>query len=123
MKLQASGWFGAQLGGTIWILIAAAAVWVLDAPEFIDLIGIFLAANLIGFGLWSYRHKVKPLLALELLIVTVALAGLLSVYILDKAQLFMRIQVGGQVSAQSTYIIIVAISLSLMLLFYWQNRK
>jgi hypothetical protein len=69
------GHFGAQLGGTLWLLSLA---WFAPlAPEVTALgVGLFVAANAVGFALWSRRDRIAPYLGMQLLILTCGVAGL-----------------------------------------------
>jgi hypothetical protein len=73
------GWFGSQLGGTAWMLVASivlalqtpwiAAWWVL----------CFALANAAGVWLWLHRDRLRPYLAMQGLLAICGATGLLAV--------------------------------------------
>jgi hypothetical protein len=73
---NAGGWFGSQLGGTIWMLIGAA-VLLPAAPDVatVWLIG-FTVANAIGAWLWRRRDRVRPYPAMQALLLACVASGL-----------------------------------------------
>jgi hypothetical protein len=73
------GWFGSQLGCTAWMLVGAAVI----APQ-APLVAAwwaccFVIANAVGTGLWWRRDRLSPYPAIQALLATVAVAGLLAV--------------------------------------------
>ncbi len=72
---QAGGWFGAQLGGTAWLLISALVVAPHAPPSAAVLLASFAAANGIGLLLWMQRARLDPYRALQLLLAASVLAG------------------------------------------------
>ena len=73
------GWFGSQLGGTVWMLVGAA-VLASQAPWIAAWwVACFLAASAVGIGLWLRRDRIRPYPALQALLATCGLAGLLAI--------------------------------------------
>jgi hypothetical protein len=68
------GYFGAQLGGTLWLL---SFLWFAPlAPEAAGLgLGLFAAANAVGFALWWGRDRIAPYVGVQLLLLACAAAG------------------------------------------------
>ena len=114
---NANGWFGSQLGGTVWILVAAAIALGHNTWTGLTLIVIFLIPNIVGYLLWSRKYfschaSIQSLFGLSWVF------GMLSIYVLDRSHLWLEIQKGGSISAISGYFLITLIILILMLMFY-----
>ncbi len=124
MQWNIGGWLGAQLGGTIWILVAGIlSLWV-DVTTAIIIIALFVLANVIGMAIWRRRDKLSAYTGVQILLPIVGAVGLATVYVLESSNIFESIQVGGTVSARSTYGLIVLVIAVLMLVFYFQfGRK
>lgn len=119
MKLEwnAGGWFGGQIGGTAWILVAAALSAFRDISTGLILLAIFAVPNIIGYMFWR-RQKYSCYAATQILVGLMGISGLLAVYVLDRGQLWREIQAGGSISAVSAYFIIAIVFAILMLMFY-----
>lgn len=119
MQWNAGGWFGGQLGGTVWMLIAAVLAGIRNVPAGLVCLALFAIPNLIGLVLWRGR-KLSCYASMQLLIAACGVCGLLAVYVLEKANTWTQIQTGPAVSAGSTYWLITAVYGGLLLLFYLQ---
>ena len=114
------------MGGTAWILIAAAISWGHDASTGLALLLFFLVPNLIGLILWHQR-KLSCYLSLQIVLALCGLFGLLAIYVLDRNDLWMEIQTGGAVSTETAYFLltvtVVVVMASFHLRFGRQNGK
>ncbi len=122
MKLEwnLGGWFGSQLGGTLWILIAAVLSGIRDLETGGLVLVTFLIPNIIGTFLWHGRDRVSCYIAIQMLLPLLGIFSFLAVYILDSSNQWLAIQSGGSVSATATYgLIILGVSL-LFLIFYFR---
>ncbi len=120
IRWNLGGWLGAQLGGTLWILVAGIlSLWV-DVTTAVAVIGMFVVANMIGMGIWRRREKLSAYAGIQILLPIVGAVGLAAVYALERSGIYESIQVGGTVSARSTYGIIILVVPALMLMFYFQ---
>ncbi len=124
MQWNLSGWLGAQLGSTVWILVAGIlSLWV-DVNTAIVVIALFVVANVIGMAIWRRREKLSAYAGIQILLPIVGVIGLATLYVLERSTIYESIQVGGTVSARSTYGIIIVVVAALMLMFYFQfGRK
>ncbi len=124
MRWNPGGWFGAQLGSTVWILVAGIlSLWV-DVTTAMAVIALFVLANVIGMAIWRRREKLSAYAGIQILLPIVGVVGLAAVYVLERSGIFESIQVGGTVSARSTYGLIILVVAALMLMFYFQfGRK
>ncbi len=120
IRWNLGGWLGAQLGGTLWILVAGIlSLWV-DVTTAVAVIGMFVVANMIGMGIWRRREKLSAYAGIQILLPIIGAVGLAAVYALERSGIYESIQVGGTISARSTYGIIILVVPALMLMFYFQ---
>lgn len=122
MKLEwnLGGWLGSQLGGTLWILIAAVLSAIRDLETGALVLVMFLIPNTIGTILWLRRDRLSCYVAIQMLLALVGVFSLLAVYILDSSNQWLAIQSGGSVSAMSTYGLIILLFPLIFLLFYFR---
>ena len=118
MRWNAGGWFGAQLGGSLWVLIAGILALRMNAAAGMLAIALFLAANAVGVLLWTRREQLSAHAGIQLLLAILGAAGIAAIYVLDRAGIFEAIQIGASVSAQKTYVLLVAVIMILMVSFY-----
>ncbi|MDH3635246.1 MAG: hypothetical protein OES20_11115 [Gammaproteobacteria bacterium] len=117
MNWNIGGWFGGQLGGTVWIIVAGLLTAVRDFPTGMFVVLLFAIPNAVGTVLWLSR-KLSCYASTQLLIGVSGICGLVTVYILENANAWMQMQTGGQVSAQSSYWIIGLVYGGLMLMLH-----
>jgi len=123
MQWNFGGWLGAQLGSTVWILVAGILSLWTDVKSALIVIAIFVLANIIGLTIWRRRNTLSAYAGIQILLPIVGAAGLATVYVLDNSGIYETIQVGGTVSARSTYIIIILVVVALLLMFYLQAGR
>jgi hypothetical protein len=80
---NAGGWFGSQLGGTAWLLVAAAVLAPHAPAMAVVWLACFAVANAVGLGLWLRRAWVRPHTGIQLLLLTCGVAGFLAWWVLD----------------------------------------
>ena len=119
MNWNVGGWFGGQLGATVWVLVAGLLTAIRDLPTGMFVVLLFAIPNVVGIVLWLSR-KLSCYASSQILIGVSGICGLATVYALESANAWTRIQTGGQVSAQSGYWIIGLVYGGLMLLFYFR---
>ncbi len=77
MQWNAGGWFGGQIGGSCWLLVAAVLYAVMGLYTVALAVGgCFLAANIVGTMLWRRRFRMAPYPAMQLLVLVLFLAAL-----------------------------------------------
>ena len=124
MRWNIGGWLGAQLGGTIWILVAGILSLWADINTAIVVIALFIGANVIGMAIWRRRDRLSAYAGVQILLPIVGVISMAAVYVLARSNTYESIQVGGTVSARSTYGIIILVVAALMLMFYFRfGRK
>jgi hypothetical protein len=75
---NAGGWFGSQLGGTLWMLVGAMVI-LPHAPEVAGIWSVcFAVANTIGSWTWSRRDRFRPYPAIQALLLACGVSGLLA---------------------------------------------
>jgi len=124
MQWNLGGWLGAQLGGTVWILVAGIlSLWV-SVNTAIVVISLFVIANVIGLAIWRRRERFSAYAGIQILLPVLGVVGSATVYVLERSSIYETIQVGGTVSARYTYGVIIFVVAALMLVFYFQfGRK
>ena len=118
LQWNSGGWFGGQLGSTIWILVAAVLAGIQDMKAGVVLALLFVIPNAFGLILWRHRNRFSCYAAMQWLLVAVGIFGLMTVFVLDRSGLWYAIQTGGSVSATFGYLIITGVVVVLMLSFY-----
>ncbi len=117
MNWNFGGWFGGQIGATVWMLVAGILTAIRDFPIGMFVVLLFAIPNVVGVVLWQSR-KLSCYASTQFLIGVSGVCGLVSVYTLENANTWMQMQTGGQVSAQSSYWIIGLVYGGLILMFY-----
>ena len=119
MRLQwnAGGWFGSQIGGTVWILVAAALSAFHDVSAGVILLVVFGIPNILGYLLWR-KKSLTCYAATQILVAVMGVCSLLAIYILDRVGLWREIQTGGSISAASGYFVVGIVFAAVMLMFY-----
>ena len=124
MQWNLGGWLGGQLGGSVWMLVAGLLSLSEDPIAAATVIVLFVLANFIGTMLWRRRDRLSPYAAIQLLLPVLGVSGLAAVFVLDRAEVYETIQIGGTISARATYATIVLVVAALMLIFYFRfGRK
>lgn len=121
-RWNAGGWFGTQLGGTSWILVATILVFPRDAGAALSTLAVFAAVNVIGTLMWAQRSRLRPFPAIQWLIVFEGIASMLATFILDSAGHFESLGRGGQVSAPTMYLMLALMVPGLLVFFYLIER-
>ena len=115
MKLDwnMGGWFGSQLGGTVWILVSAAISLGHDIPAGLVVLLVFLVPNIVGSYLW-FRRPLPCYPSLQIVLALCGLAGTAAIYVLDKNDLWLKIQTGGAISKELAYLLLIITVLAVM---------
>lgn len=122
MHWNPGSWWGCQLGGSSWILIAGLLSFRSNQATAITVLVFFAIVNLVGVALWRQKHRLSPYVAVQILLPVLGAAGLATVFELERAGIYEAIQIGGKISASSTYVLISAAVIVLMAVFYKLQR-
>jgi len=109
------GWFGAQLGMTLWIVILGAVLLAGSQPVGGWLIALSVLANGVGWWLWTRRETLAPYPAIQALIATGGLCAVLSIICLASSG------VARETSGMPTAWFLLMYP-GLMLIFHLQER-
>jgi cation transporter-like permease len=124
MQWNLGGWLGAQLGSTAWILVAGVLSLGADINTSLIVIALFVIGNIAGMLVWRRRERLSAYAGIQILLPIVGIVGLAAVYVLENSGIYESIQIGSNVSARSTYGIIILVVAALMLMFYFRfGRK
>lgn len=118
---SAGGWFGGQLGGTLWLLILGAALAHRDPVAGGACIGAFLLVNLYGLHLWRKRARISAYAGIQRLLAALSLvivAVMLVLYLRDSNELPAP---GAMVSTHLPYWLAL-VAPALMLLFHFMKK-
>ena len=114
------GWFGGQLGGTAWILVAGVLSAIEDIDTGLIVLATFAIPNVIGLFLWRSRETISCYKATQILIPVTGIFGLAAVYLLDDRNLWHDIQTGASVDSFYMYLALIFMVLWLMTTFYFR---
>ncbi len=118
------GWFGSQLGCTAWML-AGATLFVMQAWD-VTVIWLicFATANAIGTWLWSRRDRLRPYLALQLLLIVCGINGLIAMTTLYLMRPDFRMSVLRQFGERNgAYLILKYLGVMMALMAYFQMME
>jgi hypothetical protein len=113
---SAEGWFGAQVGSTLWLLIAAAVLLPQSAVVGLGVLLLWIAANGAGLALWRRRAALPPPRAYRLLVLVVAGSALAALALIHQSGHWEAVQIGGRVSPGATYALLGVLTTGLLLL-------
>ena len=116
------GWFGAQIGATVWLVGAALVL----APQQIEAAGIallcFLLANALGLVLYRMRNRIAPYSAIQCLILLVAVTSTIFVVYLNRSGLVQEVDPRLGYGQWGFYLLPVLFG-GLMVTFHWLERS
>jgi len=73
------GWFGAQVGATVWMLLLGGLMMGQGRASGAVVIALFLLVNGFGLYLWRGRHEREPYPAIQLLLGACTVTAVVSV--------------------------------------------
>lgn len=106
LQWNAGGWFGGQLGGTCWMLVAAVLVAIKDLPAGAIVFVLFLVPNLLGTYLWSQRARIQIYPAMQILLLVIGGVSMAAVYVLERRAQWEAMQSGSAIPSSSMYFLI-----------------
>jgi len=116
------GWFGAQIGSTLWLLILGAIILNKNTIMGSVLLFLFLLPNMTGWILWRERHRIEPYPAIQSLLGMIGLSSLFAVIILDLSGYIAKLEPGMQTSPKQVYGYLLIFPV-LMIAFHFLNSK
>ncbi|MHC5113621.1 MAG: hypothetical protein ACYTGP_04240 [Planctomycetota bacterium] len=73
------GWFGAQVGGSLWLMILAGLMFARDWRLGVLTLACFLAPNVVGTMLWMRRDRIAPYPAIQIMLGTLGVSAVVAV--------------------------------------------
>lgn len=123
IQWNAGGWFGAQIGYSVWIL---PMVFLLAKGEEALAAGLgllsFSGINILGLWLWSRRHRIRPYPACNSLLTVAGLSAAGFLIYLDFSGAYQAIE-KRYFAFPPQYYLVLLIYPFLLLQFYYLNRK
>ncbi len=116
---NAGGWFGSQLGGTLWMFISAGVLGPEHARSAVVVLVCGLASNVVGLALWGQRSRLDPYRALQILVATIVLFGFLATRWLDLHGEFEILD--PRVSPRTMYVLLFV--MFAVLLFAFESKR
>ena len=116
------GWFGSQLGCTLWLLILGLVLVPKDSLASGFCVGAFLVLNAWGLYLWRRRDQVSAYGGLQRFLAAASLVIGLVVVVVNQRGVSELPTQGALVSTYLPYWAI-AVAPGLMLLFFWRERE
>jgi drug/metabolite transporter (DMT)-like permease len=83
LQWNAGGWFGGQLGGTLWLLLLGILLFPKDSVAAAVVLCCFAGANLVGLLLWRRRRTGAAYPATQIMIAACGVASLAALAFLD----------------------------------------
>jgi hypothetical protein len=117
---QAGAWFGSQLGGTAWLLLAALAIASRSPGSAAVLLACGVSANLVGCLLWTARARLDPYRAFQVLTAAVVLAGMAATRWLELHGEFGLLD--PRVTPRTMYLLLLALWIGLAAVFVSKRR-
>jgi hypothetical protein len=116
------GWFGAQFGSTLWLLILGLVLVRTDALAAWLCVAGFLVLNAWGFHLWRARGWLSAYAGLQRFLLAAAVVVTVVVVVVNGRGLSEPSAPGAMVSTYLPYWTIAAAP-ALMLFFFFRERK
>ncbi len=105
MSWSVGGWFGPQLGSTLWMFICAGLLTRENAAVALVVLLLGLLANGVGLMLWARRERLSIYSAMQFLIAVLAVVSFATVAIVDQSGLWETLHAGTTLSAPATYLL------------------
>jgi hypothetical protein len=119
---NAGGWFGSQLGCTLWLLILGFVVLSKDSLAAAVCLAGFVTLNAWGLSLWQRRERLSAYAGLQRFLLAASLIIALVVVVLNGRGVSEPPTPGALVSTYLPYWSI-AVAPALMLLFFLRERQ
>ncbi len=118
---NAGGWFGAQLGGSLWMLILGFTLLGRQPGLGALALALALLVNATGFLLWWRRDRLAPYPCIQGLLALVCVATLILLVTFDATGRLALLDPRFRDNPRGLYTIVLMFP-GLMALFHFQNR-
>ena len=120
---NAGGWFGAQFGYTLWLLIGAVYAAAHRATIAAGvLLGAFVIVNAVGVWLWSRRARGSYVRSSQGMMIVTGVAATLALAALDGAGLLTQLAPAGPLAGRRAYWLLLIFPIMLAV-FEWKARR
>jgi hypothetical protein len=116
------GWFGAQIGSTLWLFLLGAMILNTNTIIGTILLSLFILPNMAGWLLWRERQRIEPYPAIQALLGMIGFSSLFAVIILDLSGYITRLEPGMRDSPKQAYWYILIFPV-LMIAFHFLNSR
>lgn len=118
---NAGGWFGAQVGGSLWMLLLGFTLLGRQPGLGALCLGLALLVNIGGFALWHFRDRLPPYPSIQALFVLVGIATLILLVTFDATAHLALLDPRYRDNPRGLYLVLLMFP-GLMLLFHVQDR-
>ncbi|RUL87468.1 hypothetical protein [Tautonia sociabilis] len=112
-------WLGSLLGGTAWLLVGAVSLAARAPTAALCWLACFAATNAVGGWLWSRRDRIRPGPAIQALLLTIGLGGLLAFLSLER---FAPSAIDSVLEGRRSYLVLLIVP-ALMIWFALLDRQ
>lgn len=96
LRWNAGAWFGAQVGATCWMVIAAMLLLGSSVVLALALLALFVVVHGLGLALWNRRERgLSAVTGYRALLVSIGLATLAGLVAIERSGHWSKIEVGG----------------------------
>jgi hypothetical protein len=121
LQWSAGGFFGSQLGATLWIALLGGLLVPLEPLLGLGILALCLLANALGLGLWRRRATLAPHTAIQLLCLASLGAAAATLFLLDAVGISELAEAElGDGRPLWTYLLVYPL---VMLLLWWLDRR
>ena len=100
---NAGGWWGAQLGATVWMLLSGLVLLSRSLSDAIGALVCFAVPNAVGAFLWMCRRRLSAYAGVQLLLSLMGAACLVGVFFVERGGLLDEPWTGGPMPAALCY--------------------
>lgn len=118
---NAGGWFGAQVGGSLWMLLLGFTLLGRQPGLGALCLGLALLVNATGYALWHFRDRLPPYPSIQILLLLVGLATLVLLVTFDTMAQLALLDPRFRDNPRGLYLLLLMFP-GLMALFYFQDR-
>lgn len=117
------GWFGSQLGSTLWMLLAGSILLARVPLAASVVIGIFLLVNALEFSLWQARARLSAHRGVQAQLWISGLGSIACLFALGRLGGFEALPGGGPASDVKWSLAVLAFTVLLSLVFWRRQRR
>jgi len=116
------GWFGAQIGSTLWLLLLGGIILNTNVIIGSVLLFFFILPNVVGWITWRERRSIEPYPAIQALLGMIGLSSFFAVIVLDLSGYITKLEPGMRDSPKQPYVYLLIFPV-LMIAFHFLNGR